>query len=342
MDYNVFKNRGLTGLLNLGNTCYINSSLQILSHIPELNEYSANYLKHHDMKTNNDIFLKEWIDLYHLMWKKNAIISPNRFIKVIQTASKEKNNNCFTGFDQNDSTEFMYFIIHIFHDALCESYDKTSLLEYQLAHYDGDKKFCDYLHRRHDKDYSFIDSLFSIYVRNEIVDKDNGKVLSVNFEDAYILDVAVQSLSLNDCLKQYFSDEIMSLENGNQYYDDGEKKYKDVIKKTYLYNSPPYFIVQLKRWNMNLKKNQRIIHYDPKEIDLTPYFYKESPDKSNSVYELFGIINHSGNVFGGHYFSYIKGFNGKWYEFNDAQVKEISLSKLLTNKNYCFIYRRNK
>ena len=128
----------------------------------------------------------------------------------------------------------------------------------------------------------------------------------------------------------------------NQYYDDGEKKYKDVIKKTYLYNSPPYFIVQLKRWNMNLKKNQRIIHYDPKEIDLTPYFYKESPDKSNSVYELFGIINHSGNVFGGHYFSYIKGFNGKWYEFNDAQVKEIPLSKLLTNKNYCFIYRRNK
>ena len=91
---------------------------------------------------------------------------------------------------------------------------------------------------------------------------------------------------------------------------------------------------------MNLKKNQRIIHYDPKYINLGQFYHESVPCKSN--YDLFGIINHSGNVFGGHYFSYIKGFNGKWYEFNDTNVKEIQTSKLLTNKNYCFIYRRNK
>ena len=34
-----YSGRGLTGLCNLGNTCYINSCMQILSNIHELNEY---------------------------------------------------------------------------------------------------------------------------------------------------------------------------------------------------------------------------------------------------------------------------------------------------------------
>ena len=42
-------------------------------------------------------------------------------------------------------------------------------------------------------------------------------------------------------------------------------------------------------------------------------------------YELFSVLIHSGGASGGHYYAYIKSFaNGKWYDFNDSSVSEIS------------------
>jgi len=72
---------------------------------------------------------------------------------------------------------------------------------------------------------------------------------------------------------------------------------------------------------------------------MTQYLNDKIKDKFKTEYNLMGIVNHTGNVFGGHYFSYIKNFNDKWYEFNDTKVSEISINKLVGNKNYCLIYR---
>ena len=115
-----YTNKGLTGLCNLGNTCYINSCMQILSNIHELNEYidlvSSNFQNN---KSDIDVlFLVEWKCLYDLMWSKNVTISPNRFIKIIQIISKQKNMMLFSGYEQNDVTEYLYFLLDCFHNGL--------------------------------------------------------------------------------------------------------------------------------------------------------------------------------------------------------------------------------
>ena len=99
---NKYKDKGLTGLANLGNTCYINSSMQVLSHCYIFNELIDNV---DFKKINNEdesVLLIEWRNLRNLMWDKNCIISPNRFINYIQQVSKYKNIELFSGFAQND------------------------------------------------------------------------------------------------------------------------------------------------------------------------------------------------------------------------------------------------
>ena len=47
--------------------------------------------------------------------------------------------------------------------------------------------------------------------------------------------------------------------------------------------------------------------------------------EGENVFELYSVMVHSGSSFGGHYYAYIKCFDtGKWYNFNDSNVSEIS------------------
>ena len=60
-------------------------------------------------------------------------------------------------------------------------------------------------------------------------------------------------------------------------------------------------------------------------------------------YDLYGICNHSGGVFGGHYTAFVKNANNKWYHFNDQLINEITdISKLCSPQAYCLFYRKKK
>ena len=69
------------------------------------------------------------------------------------------------------------------------------------------------------------------------------------------------------------------------------------------------------------------------DLDLSKYVlgYK----KDSYVYDLYGICNHNGGTFGGHYTAFVKNANGKWYHFNDTNVTEVrNNADLITPRAY--------
>ena len=121
-----YSGKGLTGLGNLGNTCFINSTIQCLSHTYELNNFLNNgTYKKRINKIPESLLLLEWDKLRELMWSENCIIKPAGFISAVQKVANIKDIEIFTGYAQNDLTEFLTFLLMSFHESIKREVEMT-------------------------------------------------------------------------------------------------------------------------------------------------------------------------------------------------------------------------
>ncbi len=343
----VYKDKGLSGLTNLGNTCFMNSTLQCLSHCYELNDFlTEGKFKKKLNKKAESLILLEWNKLRELLWSENCIISPGGFLSSVQKVAKIKDKTIFTGFAQNDLTEFLVFIIDCFHTAISREVNMTITGDAQNETDKLAKKCFEMKKNMYKKEYSeFLNLFYGTHVSK--IETENGDYLNASPEPFLLLDLSLPTetqknnkpCTLTECLEDYTSVEV--LDGDNMVLNEKTGK-KEVAKKQVVFWSlPEIFIITLKRFSNSVKKNQALVHFPLENLDMSPYVV--GYDRFSYVYDLCGICNHSGGVFGGHYTSFVKNANGKWYHFNDSSVDEITdLNKLISPKSYCFFYRKKK
>ena len=344
---NKYKDKGLTGLCNLGNTCYINSSMQILSHCYELNELIDIIQK--NISNSEGLILQEWKNLKDLMWSKNCTISPNRFLNAIHEVSLKKDRELFTGYAQNDLPEFLIFLFDCFHEGLERKVDITINGKSENNVDELAKKCYAMIKQMYSNSYSeMIDLFFGIHVSLIISNdsaNDNGRndIMSITPEPFSIINLPIptspnnnETYSIYDCFDLYTQAEF--LEGENAWFNDKTNTKENVHKCIKFWSLPNILIVDFKRFNNSNKKLNNIIETPLFGLDLRKYVV--GYNKENYIYELFGICNHSGGCLGGHYTSFVKNANQKWYHFNDTNVNEINESQLITSKGYCYFYRK--
>merc|ERR1711943_78883 len=112
MELNDFKDKGLSGIVNYGSTCYMNSAIQCLSNIPKLTLYFKNKIFVDDLKPDSDErnLTVQWYKLIDGLWSNNCVISPQSFRREVKLlALKQGVYLNFVGNGQNDVQEFLTF-----------------------------------------------------------------------------------------------------------------------------------------------------------------------------------------------------------------------------------------
>jgi ubiquitin C-terminal hydrolase len=342
MSFEKYKDKGLSGLTNLGNTCFLNSTMQVLSHTYELNNFLE--LQTYKKRLNNkydSALLLEWDGLREILWKENCIVSPFKFVKTVQKLAHIKCQDMFTGFNQNDLPEFLIFLIDCFHNSLTREVNMT--IEGEIKD-DKDKiavKCFERIKQMYEKDYSEILALFYGIQISQLENAETGKKMNMTPEPFFIINLPIpennKSPNLLDCFDLYVESELL---DGDNKITDEESGKKVAAKKNIMFwNFPNILVIDIKRFNAMNRKNQVMINFPIENLDLSKYVI--GYDKNSYIYDLYGVCNHSGSVMGGHYTSFVKNANGKWYHYNDTSVSEVGMvQQIITPKAYCFFYRK--
>ena len=112
----------LVGIANIGNTCFMNTALQCLSHCNQLTNYFLTQNFSNNIINNNYSLVKgfQWL-LKKLFYDKESTVKPNHFKNVFMRYNKD----FFSDYEQQDAHEFLMCLLNALHDELKRECDIT-------------------------------------------------------------------------------------------------------------------------------------------------------------------------------------------------------------------------
>ncbi|KAM6352128.1 ubiquitin carboxyl-terminal hydrolase 8 isoform 2-T2 [Alca torda] len=331
----------LTGLRNLGNTCYMNSILQCLCNAPHLADYFNRNLYQDDINRSNFLGHKgevaeEFGVIMKALWTgQYKYISPKDFKITIG-----KINDQFAGYSQQDSQELLLFLMDGLHEDLNKADNRKRYKEENNDHLDDFRAAELAWHKHKQLNESIIVALFQGQFKSTVQCLTCHKK-SRTFEAFMYLSLPLASTSkctLQECLRLFSKEE--KLTDNNRFYCSHCKTRRDSLKKIEIWKLPPVLLVHLKRFSYDGRWKQKLqtsVDFPLETLDLSQYVI--GPKTNLKRYNLFSVSNHYGGLDGGHYTAYCKNASKqRWFKFDDHEVSEISSSSVKSSAAYILFY----
>uniref|UniRef100_F7CQD2 Ubiquitin carboxyl-terminal hydrolase 8 n=1 Tax=Ornithorhynchus anatinus TaxID=9258 RepID=F7CQD2_ORNAN len=331
----------LTGLRNLGNTCYMNSILQCLCNAPHLADYFNRNFYQEDINRSNLLGHKgevaeEFGIIMKALWTgQYRYISPKDFKITIG-----KINDQFSGYSQQDSQELLLFLMDGLHEDLNKADNRKRHKEENNDHLDDCRAAELAWHKHKQLNESIIVALFQGQFKSTVQCLTCHK-RSRTFEAFMYLSLPLASTSkcsLQDCLRLFSKEE--KLTDNNRFYCSHCKTRRDSLKKIEIWKLPPVLLVHLKRFSYEGRWKQKLqtsVDFPLESLDLSQYVIGSK--SSLKRYNLFSVSNHYGGLDGGHYTAYCKNAaRQRWFKFDDHEVSDISVSSVKSSAAYILFY----
>ncbi len=275
----------MKGFRNIGNTCYLNSGLQMIVQNKDLCELILKYSAYSDTLKKIGEFIQEYYS------PNTDVIIPREIKKIV-----EEKQEIFSGFNQQDSTEFIIYLL----DTIDEEIKKI------------------------DKESKGIEPIFGINFNVRIKCKLRECLTIYNRTEKnnfLLLDIDSNCKSLEDAYHTFKSGD--KLEADDKYFCEKCQAKRIASKRNAIDTWPNYLFVWLKRFRQEGKRYVK----NSQSLDI-PLVWRHDT-------VLQGAVIHYGSLNGGHYVYVGKQDNNKWYLFNDSSVSEVSteaeLKELLSN-----------
>ncbi|KAI8796367.1 ubiquitin carboxyl-terminal hydrolase 36 isoform X1 [Biomphalaria glabrata] len=302
------------GLVNMGNTCFFNSTLQCLTYTAPLVNYCLS--NDHRSKCKKKDFCMMCEIQSHIKSSLDCggrSIKPHSMLQKLRCIAKHMKWG-----RQEDAHEFLRFVVDHLQQSCLNGESKLDQLS---------------------KDTTVINQIFGGYLRSQVICL-RCQARSNTFDPFMDISLDIKGVNtVEEALAKFVKPETLEQDNA---YKCPKCKHKVKAQKRFsIQKAPNILTLQLNRFDFHRHlsgKINRFIKY-PEKINLRSFMSQKQGEPI--LYHLYGVLVHSGHSSEhGHYYSYVKSPTKTWYCMNDSIVHQAAYNNVFNADAYVLFYAR--